>query len=70
VKRQIVPDGGTRNRKRPPADCIDDQAELPYDVRYRMPWMNRYVIIASLNFEGDTFWDAQTVKVDERWGNV
>jgi len=21
-------------------------------------------------FEGDTFWDAQPVKADERWGNV
>jgi len=21
VERQVVPDGGTRNRKRPPADC-------------------------------------------------
>jgi len=25
VERQVVPDGGTRNRKRPPADCRESE---------------------------------------------
>jgi len=31
--------------------------------------MDRYVITA-MQFEVYTFWDAQPVKADERWGNV
>jgi len=40
VERQVVPDGGTRNRKRPPAD---ERAERPDDVRQKtaaVVWMS------------------------------
>ena len=33
VEKQVVPGCGTRNRKRPPADCRDERAERPDDVR-------------------------------------
>ena len=32
VERQVVPDGGTRNRKRPPADCRESE---PLSLRNR-----------------------------------
>jgi len=94
VERQVVPHGGTRNRKRPPADCIyiDERAECPDNVRYRRPqpssgchhvgnagesrlWVGRRGAVDrsirhNCQFEGDTFWGAQPVKADERWGNV
>ena len=71
VERQVVPDGGTRNRKRPSADCretnrrnvqtmwsrrpqpspgchVGNTGEHDCRCDGEVPWMDRYVITASL----------------------
>ena len=49
---------------------VMSETRVKHDCRQdgEVPWMDRYVIIAK--FKVDTFWDAQPVKADERWGDV
>ena len=39
-------------------DCRQDEGAVDGSIRH------------NCQFEVDTFWDAQTVKADERWGNL
>jgi len=88
---QVVPDSGTRNRKRPLADCRETNGRNFQTMRCRRPQPTSGCHVGNMDetrllvgrrgaadglirhdcqFEGDTPWDAQPVKADERWGNV